>query len=210
MTGRYAPNSTTATDRALASVGKKYPTGWCLRFAATDVLGVPGTTDWDNPDADCVDFWEAAKTHGTVIETDDPTKIPAGALAIWSGGEYGHAAFTLEGGEAVGTDFPDLGHIGQFPIADLSEAWGYELLGAVLVDGNGYIYEPRPSDWRPTYKVTEDGGAIGYIRPDASAPRGKKLRKGAKVEPTLTQVRFKVWAEVDGTFYGLEDLERIQ
>lgn len=209
MTGRYAPHSTTATDRALGWIGKKYPTGWCLRFAATDVLGVPGTTDWTNPDADCLDFWEAAKAHGEVIETSDPKKIPAGAIAIWSGDPYGHAAFTLDGDDAVGTDYPDLGHIGRFPIADLGPAWGYELLGAVLVDGNGYIYEPRPDDYRPTFKVIAAGGAVGRTRPDASAPTGKKLRKGSKVEATLTQVRFKIWADVGGTFYRFEDLERI-
>lgn len=204
---RYAPHSRNATDRALAKVGDQYPDGWCLRFAATDVLGVPGTTDWDNPDADCHDFWDAAKIRGTVIETDKPDKIPAGALAIWSGGEYGHAAFTLGDGEVVGTSYPVLGRIGRHPIADLSEAWGYQLLGAILVDGNGYIYEPRPDDHRQTYRAVVSAPA--YSRPDTSAATGKKLRKGIKIEPTLVQVRFKVWAEHDGAFYRFEDLERI-
>jgi hypothetical protein len=208
---RYAPHSRTSTDRALARIGDEYPTGWCLRFAATDVLGVPGahTADYTKPDPDCLDFWEAAKSLGQVIETDNPAKIPAGVLAIWAGGPHGHAAFTLAGGDAVGTDYPDLGHIGRFPIADLGSAWGYELLGAVLVDGNGYLYEPRPDDYRPTFKVTAAGGARGYARPDTSAAPGKKLRKGSKVDATLVQVRFKIWADVGGTFYRFEDLERV-
>lgn len=209
MMRRYAPHSTTATQRALAAVSHDYPTGWCLRFAATDILGVPGahTADWDN-DPGCIEFWEAAKAHGEVIETNDPKRIPAPSIAIWTGGPYGHAAFVHEAGQGIGTDFPDRGRIGQFPIADLD--WeGYELVGAILIDGNGYIYAPRPADWRPTYKVTADGGAHGYTRPDTSARGGKKLRKGTKVQPTLTQVRFKAWAEIDGTFYQLEDLGRL-
>lgn len=206
---RYAPNSRTATELALAKVGDEYPTGWCLRFAATDILGVPGTTDWDNQDANCHDFWDAAVIRGTVIETDDPAKIPAGALAIWSGGEHGHAAFTLGDGEVVGTDYPVHGRIDRHQIADLSEEWGYQLLGAILVDGNGYIYEPRPDDHRKTFKVIAAGGSRGYERPDTSAARGKKLRKGTKVDVELLQVRFKVWAEVDGTFYPFEDFERV-
>lgn len=206
---RFAPHSRTATERALAAVGNDYPTGWCLRFAATDVLGVPGTTDWDNVDADCHDFWDAAVIHGEVIETDDPTAFPARAIAIWSGGEYGHAAFTLGDGEGVGTDFPDRGRVGRFALADLAEAWGYQLLGAIIIDGNGYIYEPRPDDYRPTFKVTAVGGARGYTRPDTSAAPGKKLRKGAEREVELVQVRFKAWAEIDGVFYRLEDMERV-
>lgn len=206
---RYAPHSTTSRERALAAVGDDYPTGWCLRFAATDVLGVPGTTDWSNTEADCHDFWAAAVKAGTVIETDNPAKIPARSLVIWAGEPYGHAAYALGDGQAVGTDFPERGKIDQFAIADLGEQWGYELLGAILVDGNGYLYEPRPDDYRPTFKVTAKGGSRGHTRPDSSAPAAKKLRKGTTVEAAMHQVRFKVWAEVDGAFYPLDDLERV-
>lgn len=205
---RYAPNSRTSTDRALGFVGDDYPAGWCLRFAATDVLGVPGTTDWSNVDADCHDFWDAAKLHGTVLETDDPDEIPAGSLIIWAGGENGHAAFALGEGEAVGTDFPAMG-IDRFAIADLTEAWEYQLLGAVLVDGNGYIYEPRPDDYRRAYEVSNPTGAPGFTRPTNGAQNGETLDPGTVIEPELEQHQFKIWARVDGTFYRFEDLRRI-
>lgn len=208
---RYAPHSRTAPERALGFVGETYPDGWCLRFAATDVLGVPGTTDWSNTDADCHDFWDAAVLRGTVIETDDPDEIPAHSLAIWSGDEHGHAAFALGEGEAVGTSFPTLGKIGRHRIADLTDAWGHTLLGAITVDGNGYIYAPRPDDFRRSYEVANPSGAQGFTSPTSGAQIGAPLDPGTVLEPDeLVQHQFRQFARVGDVFYPFKDLRRLQ
>lgn len=210
---RYAPHATDARQRALAAEGDQYPTGWCLRWVATDVLGVPGTTDWTNRSADCHDFWEAAKANGTVVETSDPAKIPADSMVMFAGEPHGHSGYALDDGLMVSTDFPVIGRIGVAPIAELVDRWGFKLVGAILEDGNGYLYQPRPADAPRVFVVTNPDGAPGRTEPRLSAPlRARSHKKpGARLNVAhMEQHGFTGWARVGkSTWYQLADLRRV-
>lgn len=184
MVTRYAPHVDDVVDRALAQVGKRYPRGWCLRWAAS-MFGVPGVGDWDHDKAnDAEDFWKAAVAKGQVIQTSDPKKIPAGSMVMWVGGsgDHGHAAVALGGGRMVSTDLPKMDAIGEVDIALVHERWGLKLVGAILVDGNGYILK-KPSGPKALkrYRVTAESGLRARSAPSTSAetvflaPEGKVI-----------------------------------
>lgn len=191
MVTRYAPHVDDVVPRALAQVGKRYPRGWCLRWAAS-MFGVPGVGDWDRDKAnDAEDFWKAAAAKGEVIKTSDPKKIPAGSMVMWTGGrnDHGHAAVAIGDGLMVSTDLPRMDAIGKVEIDDVRERWGLKLEGAILVDGNGYILKkPDGPKKDKQYKVTADSGLNGRAAPSLSAavvmvaPEGKVLTVSSLVQ----------------------------
>lgn len=148
MAIKYAPGATKSRETALAWVGDKYPAGWCLRFQATKIFKVPGVGDWDRDRAaDAEDYWKAAVARGVVVKTSDPAKIPAGVMILWTDpgrNDYGHAAYSLGGGMMVSTDLPTSGRVGKVKISEATRRWGHQLVGYVLVDGNGFTLTPKP------------------------------------------------------------------
>lgn len=148
----YAPGTSSPgiVARATKQIGDPFKIGYCLYWCLVNVFKVPGLGDFDHDgDADCMDYWRAAKARGTVVEETDAKKLPVGALAIWSGGShgYGHAAVVVEPGIIASTDLPRRGTIGKVPATEPHRAWGHDLLGYVLVDGNGFTLmrdTPKP------------------------------------------------------------------
>lgn len=102
----------------------------CMAFVS---WAIDGRTEYGL--ADAVSGWR----HGLDKRTSpDP---PAGVPVYWSGGlaaptyrvgdvdDVGHAALSIGGGRAIGTDWPRLGLVGEHGIEELTQAWGLTLLG---------------------------------------------------------------------------------
>lgn len=190
----YAPGAPKARQTALSWVGKPFAIGWCLLFQLTRIYKVPGLGDYDHDgDADCLDYWKAAKKRGKVVQAPtDPKKldafidkVPAGALLIWSVG-HGHAGFALGDGEMVGTDLPTRGKVGRHKITLVHERWDKKLEGYVVVDGNGFtlqqpVKKPTAAPVPAVYEVTTPAGLIARQGPSTKskrlglAPQGTKL-----------------------------------
>lgn len=135
---RYAPHRENAAARASLWLGKPFPRGWCLRWAAMDVYGVPPVADWSDPQGStAAGYWQAAVDRGEVHETLSLNEMPPGSLLCFSGGRYGHAAIAAGLDEIITTDFP-LGRVGVATLDDLADL-GYQLEGRVIVDGNGWV-----------------------------------------------------------------------
>ncbi|MFT4299313.1 MAG: hypothetical protein QM597_06745 [Aeromicrobium sp.] len=134
---RYAPHRGRAVARAAAWLGRSYPPGWCLRWAAYEIYGVP-------PHAvDAVAYWASAAARGHVTRTRSARRsrvIPPGALVLWTGGDHGHAAIMAADGRHVyTTDLPTRSRIGLVPIEAIHDQWGYNLAGWISVDGHGWV-----------------------------------------------------------------------
>lgn len=214
---RTAPYANTAIERARAQVGDRYPAGWCLRWAAS-VFGVPGVGDWDGDGAnDAEDFWKAAVARGQVIETTDPSEIPAGSMVMWTGGshDHGHAAVAIGDGHMISTDLPFRNSIGEVDIDLVRKAWGLKLVGAILVDGNGYKLTPATGPARlKRYKVTAEGGLRGRTGPDTSYQTVLVLPKGKVITvKELVQRGRDQWAvsrqNKRDLYFSLKYLERV-
>jgi len=135
-----------AVKRAKARVGTRLAAaGYCQMFTR-ECYGVPASGDFDGDrDADAVDAWKKARKHGRVVVTNNPRAIPRGAAVYWSGGRngHGHAAVSLGEGRCVSTDAKGPRTVAVANIDDLTRSWGLNLLGYVLVDGNGWtLYRP--------------------------------------------------------------------
>lgn len=214
---RYAPHAADAVPRALAQVGTSYPAGWCLRWAAS-IFGVPGVGDWDGDSAnDAEDFWKAAVARGTVIKTADPEKIPAGSMVMWTGGshDHGHAAVAIGGGRMVSTDLPRRARIGNVEIDTVRTSWGLTLVGAILVDGNGYgLIKPAGASTLKKYRVTAESGLRGRTGPSTShptvmvAPEGKILTVKQLVQNGREQWAVSRQKNQD-LYFSLAYLERV-
>lgn len=188
---KYAPglSGTGTIARARAWVGRKFSPGWCLYWCLTQVYKVPGLGDYDHDGAaDAEDYWKAAKKRGTVVETSDPKKIPAGALIMWTGGsgDHGHAAVSLGDGQMISTDLPTRGKVGECPIDLPRSRWGHKLVGYVEVDGNGFTLrrepvEPPPAPKPDVYRVTTPAGLNIRSGPSTRSKVLGLAKKGTKV-----------------------------
>lgn len=145
MTTYYAPglSGIGTTQRALDLVGTTYNPGWCLRFLLLEIYKVPGVASYDRHqlggrDANAIDYWVAAKDRGQVVHVDDADGIPAGVMVVWTGGEHGHVAYSLGGGEVITTDLPIRGRVGRVDVEDVVAAWGLDPAGYIVKDGNGF------------------------------------------------------------------------
>ncbi len=130
---RYAPHRGAAATRAAEWAGRGYQAGWCLRWAAYEVLGVAPTA------VDASTYWLEALERGEAVEHEAGDVIPVGALLIWDGGPHGHAAIMLEDGLIATTDLPVRSRVGVVPLEVVHDEWGYDLAGYVTTDGNGWI-----------------------------------------------------------------------
>ena len=209
MVNRYAPHAENSRSRALARVGRSYPPGWCLRWVAREIFGVPGVGDYDGDRAaDAEDFWKAAVRRGDVVKTSSPSKIPAGVMVMWTGGrnDHGHAAYSLGDGMMVSTDAPTRGKIGKVKIAWVKDHWGLTLVGYIKKDANGYIYR-KPSGKREpkVYKVVAEGGLYGRRKPNRSAKIVRLAKKGERIKAVrLAEGAGMLWAVTDNdVFYAL-------
>ena len=208
MVNRYAPHAATSRKRALARVGNSYPAGWCLRWVAREIYGVPGVGDYDGDRAaDAEDFWKAAVKRGDVVKTSSPSKIPAGVMVMWTGGrnDHGHAAYSLGDGEMVSTDLPRRGRIGRVRISTVKSSWGLTLVGYIKKDANGYIYR-KPAKVEPkVYRVVVAGGINGRRKPNRSAKIVRVAKKGEKIVAVrLAEGAGMLWAVTENdVFYAL-------
>lgn len=57
------------------------------------------------------------------------SSAPRGAAVFYSGGRYGHVAFSLGNGYVRSTDVAGRGRVGTVPINWFARNWGYNLLG---------------------------------------------------------------------------------
>lgn len=221
---RYAPHAADAETRARASVGDPYQTGWCLRFVAHDLYGVDPLVDRPKFDAlgynTATDYWEAAEARGEVVKASTAKDLPAGSAVFWTGpeGTDGHAAFYLSGEKIISTDLPEFGRVGEAHLVDVAAAWpGYELVGAVLVDGNGVSLKPRDGAPPPRrYKVTAAEGARGTEGLSRSSATVKVAKHGATLTaarlvqvPGTLDLRVVVESKGREVYYDLADLERV-
>lgn len=54
---------------------------------------------------------------------------PEGVPVFWTGGRFGHVAYSLGGGKVRSTDWPSRGRVGTVTIAQLTRAWGKTYAG---------------------------------------------------------------------------------
>lgn len=221
----YAPHAADAEARARELVGNPYQPGWCLRFAVWTLLGVDPLVDRPKFDAlgynTAADYWKAAEERGEVVKATTSKDLPANSVAFWIGpdGTDGHAAFYLSGEKIITTDLPTTGRIGEAHLGDVAETWpGYELVGAVLVDGNGISLKPRDGAPPPKmFKVTAPDGARGVAGLSRSSARVKVAKPGTKLTasrleqvPGTLEVRVVVDAKGGEVYYDLADLSRVE
>ena len=108
-----------AISWAQAHLGDEGWIGLCQKFVRM-ALGAGGGF----PSA--ISAWGGAKhKHGIA----NPASVPAGVPVYWGGGRYGHVALSTGGGRIIGTDYPNMGRIGQGTITSLSRDWNKPLLG---------------------------------------------------------------------------------
>lgn len=213
----YAPGLSTPgiVLRARARLGKTNRVGWCLYEQLTKIFLVPGVADYDRDgDADCLDYWKAAVNRGKVVKTTDPDDIPVGALVIW-GTRFGHAATYIGDRKIITTD-AERGRWGITSIDMPRTRWGHDLLGYVVVDGNGYTLmrpeEPatvRQLEKSLLYVVTTKAGLKGRQGPSTAskqvyfAPEGHLVRAVA-----IATGGGREWAVTkNGVHYALEYLQ---
>lgn len=206
---KYAPHARDSRSRALARVGRRYPPGWCLRWVAREVFGVPGVGDWDGDRAaDAEDFWKAAVKRGDVVRTSDPSKIPAGVMVMWTGGrnDHGHAAYSLGRGMMVSTDAPHRGYIGKVRISWVRQHWGLQLVGYIKRDANGYTYvRPKGTKAVKEYEVVARNGVNGRKAPRLKADVVRVAKHGETVKAVkLVEGAGMTWAVTEnGVHYSL-------
>lgn len=133
---------TAAGARAESLVGHGTPhgeSGWCAEWTIRDVYRNLGPYRWGgNGRAWAINYWDAAKRWGKVVETSDPAQIPRGALTFSKGSsKYGHVFIAAGHGRCYTTDYPVARKIGHVRITDLLTGWNHRLLGYVLVTGEG-------------------------------------------------------------------------
>lgn len=131
-----------AGARAESLVGHSTPhgeSGWCAEWTIRDVYQNFGPYKWGgNGRAWAINYWDAAKRWGKVIETPDPTRIPRGAMTFSKGSsKYGHVFIALGDGRCASTDYPTPRRIGRIRITDLLTGWNHKLLGYIEVTGDG-------------------------------------------------------------------------
>jgi hypothetical protein len=143
---------TTAANRADNLVGGPTPhgeSGWCLEWCVRTVYNISGPYRWGGNGANwAINYWLAAKKYGRVVETNDPTRIPRGAMTFSKGAsKYGHVFIALGDGLCASTDYPTPRKIGMVRITDLLFGWGHRLLGYIEITGDGVdLRDPGPVD----------------------------------------------------------------
>jgi exonuclease III len=143
-------------SEALARVkeldGKKNQVGYCLLEVA-EIFGLTGPYSWGgNGEAWAYNFWLSAVKKGKVVKTNDPAEIPAGAMvfhaprpkATTNGGKAGHVAVGAGDGKEYSTDRPKDGIRGKVTIKSIEKSWKKELVGYILVTGDGITLTDRP------------------------------------------------------------------
>jgi hypothetical protein len=218
----FAPHAADAEERARARVGDAYQPGWCLRFIAHDVYGVLPLVDGAKFDEtggnSAADYWHAAVERGTVVKATAAKDLPQNSAVFWLGeeGEHGHVAFYTSGEKIISTDLPEIGFIGEAHLGDVEEQWGYKLVGAVLVDGNGISLEPGEMP-APKYKVSNPDGARGteLISRSSAEVDVVPVGKAVKVDhleqiPGTLDIRAVVKRKGGETFYDYADLEVVE
>lgn len=215
MTTIYAPglSSPGIIARATARDGKTNRVGWCLFHQLVDIFKVPGVADYDRDgDADCLDYWKAAKKRGTVVETTFPSKIPVGALVIW-GTRFGHAATYLGNGKIMTTD-ATRGRWGITSIDMPRTRWGHDLLGYVVKDGNGFtLLRAEPTtveelEQPALYSVRANGGLKGHDGPSIASKQRWLAKDGGTVKAVaIATGEGRKWAVTkNGVHYALDFL----
>lgn len=109
-------------------LGVDKPGGWCLKAVRTcynvdafDFTPNNGSAPWA-----IEAFDHAAFKH---LE-DNPGAVPRGVPVFWrKDGRPGHIAISLGNGECLSTDITREGFFDKARIADISRAWGMELVG---------------------------------------------------------------------------------
>jgi len=148
MAIKRAPHADNAEARAKAKVGTTNRVGMCAHEVIVNILGIPAPWKWGgNGRAWAYNYFLGAQK---VVKTNDPMKVPAGAVVIHrprpgattTGGKAGHIAISAGGGYEYSTDLPHEGRWGKVKISYVEDVWGKELAGYVLVDGMGYDVSP--------------------------------------------------------------------
>ena len=141
-----------ALARAKKLDGKKNQVGYCL-LEVVEIFGLTGPYSWGgNGKFWAYNFWLSAVKNGKVVKTNDPKDIPAGAMVFHAprpgattvGGKAGHVAVGAGGGKEYSTDRPKDGVRGKVTIKSVEKSWKKELVGYILVTGDGVTLTDRP------------------------------------------------------------------
>lgn len=137
-----------AGPRAESKIGHLTPhggqAGWCLEWCVRDVYQHFGPYRWGGNGREwAINYWDAAKRWGRVVQTSDPNEIPDGAMTFSKGAsKYGHVFIMgrrrlVRGRLCESTDFPRSGRIGNPTVNELLKGWGHVLLGYIEITGDG-------------------------------------------------------------------------
>ena len=129
---------------------------------------------------DAITAWEQADNARHRVS--DPDAIPRGYATFFRGGEHGHVCLSLGRGLCLTNDTGVPGTINVARLADISSAWGYQLLG-YTTEVNGEE-APRPKPAKPRkprqtahqWRVAELRRAIVRARANGHARRARRLR----------------------------------
>jgi uncharacterized protein YraI len=76
---------------------------------------------------------ESAYVHWTQVPSSykhaGSTTVPAGGLAFFSGGTWGHTMISIGGGKFISNDIHGRGSYTETTIAEIKSSWGYTYLG---------------------------------------------------------------------------------
>lgn len=102
-----------AQSAARARSFTTWKVGYCLNFTWHCI---------DYPNSAGLASANAAWNDSSMRVTNGSTP-PAGAPVYWGGGQYGHIAISLGGGNCRSTDYPSKGRIGTVSIKSLTRLW---------------------------------------------------------------------------------------
>lgn len=187
---RYTPEQSLAVAalEAKTSFSGRDWSGRCEGFASGFALG------WASSG------FYSARTHaekaiqvGIAHQVTDPNLIPAGAIALYKWGKYGHAVLSDGNGWVYSTDILRQGKVDRVPLSVIKDHWGMDYAGWIwtVPDNLGYasgtngvappvVVTAKPLAW-PLYpgkdykRITTLKKKIGWS--NTSPHFGKKLEK---------------------------------
>lgn len=184
----YAPRTMTAAgNKAKSLVGKANRVGYCLAECVRTVYGIMGPYHWGgNGRAWAINYWLSAVSRGKVVKTNDPNKVPFGAMAFFDSARNRpeHVVIGAGGGYCYSTDFPRTGRWGKVKIRSIEASWGMKLVGYILVTGDGVTLTDKKKAVNPKDPAAYFLGAEGsYITDFGKHLVAKGFGKHYKVGP---------------------------
>ena len=155
-----------------------WPTGMCQAFVHTvfDIgAGAPSA----------IAAWNASSHKHRVSHG---AQVPRAVPVFWSGGRFGHTAFSLGNGLCRSTDWPHSGNVSTVAIDTVSRVWGKTLLGWSETENGVRVWTPGPTPPAPDNTV-----ALHNLRPGQHNHDVQQMqsRLNAKLSPDI---------HVDGIF----------